>query len=256
MLGPSVVVAWVMLIGLVVIGPVAAIDGVPEGVHASSWAWLAVSACGSVGGLVLTYSALRLGQVALVAPIVSTEGAIAALIAVLAGESLAAGVVVALVAIAGGIVLSSLAEDEPAKHDQTQPTAIVPAVLAALAFGASLYATGRAGAVLPSPVVVAAARLFGVVVLAVPLAIRGRMRLTRQAAPLVLASGLLEVLGFLSYTAGARHGIAIAAVLSSQFALLAAVGAYALFGERLRRIQLLGVSTVLVGVAVLSALRA
>jgi drug/metabolite transporter (DMT)-like permease len=45
-------------------------------------------------------------------------------------------------------------------------------------------------------------------------------------------------------------------VLSSQFAALAAVAAYVLFKERLSRIQLLGVCTVLVGVALLSALRA
>ena len=51
-------------------------------------------------------------------------------------------------------------------------------------------------------------------------------------------------------------GIAVAAVLSSQFAALAGIAAYGLFGERLSRIQLAGVVTVVVGVAVLSALRA
>ena len=45
-------------------------------------------------------------------------------------------------------------------------------------------------------------------------------------------------------------------MLSSQFATLAAVGAYVLFGERLSRIQLAGVISVIVGVSLLSALRA
>ena len=54
----------------------------------------------------------------------------------------------------------------------------------------------------------------------------------------------------------ARHGIAVAAVLSSQFAALSGIAAYFLFRERLSRIQLAGVLTVIAGVAVLSALRA
>ena len=50
--------------------------------------------------------------------------------------------------------------------------------------------------------------------------------------------------------------VAVAAVLSSQFATLAAIGAYVLFGERLTRIQLYGVTSVIAGVALVSALSA
>jgi hypothetical protein len=42
--------------------------------------------------------------------------------------------------------------------------------------------------------------------------------MTARAAPLVLASGVLEVAGLVAFTIGARHGIAVAAVLGSQFA--------------------------------------
>jgi drug/metabolite transporter (DMT)-like permease len=108
---------------------------------------------------------------------------------------------------------------------------------------------------LPSDWVVVSARLIGTVVIALPLALRARLRLTANATPLVVTSGVCEVLGFYSYTAGARHGIAIAAVIASQFGAIAAVAAYVLFGERLRRVQVAGVVTLLVGVAVLSALR-
>jgi drug/metabolite transporter (DMT)-like permease len=94
------------------------------------------------------------------------------------------------------------------------------------------------------------------VALALPLAMSGRLRLTARAVPLVVASGVCEVAGFFSYTFGSRHGLAIAAVLSSQFAVLALAASYVLFGERLSRIQLVGVACVIVGVAALSALRA
>jgi drug/metabolite transporter (DMT)-like permease len=103
---------------------------------------------------------------------------------------------------------------------------------------------------------VLAARLIGALALALPLAVRGRLRLTRPAVGLVIASGICEVVGFYSYTLGSRHGLAIAAVLSSQFAVLALIGSYVLFKERLHRIQLAGVGCVIVGVALLSALRA
>jgi drug/metabolite transporter (DMT)-like permease len=64
-----------------------------------------------------------------------------------------------------------------------------------------------------------------------------------------------EVIGFLSFTLGARHGIAITAVVASQFAALAALGAFLLFRERLAGLQLTGVATIVAGVAILTALR-
>jgi drug/metabolite transporter (DMT)-like permease len=257
MIEPAAVVAWVMLVGLVIAAPLAAVDGVPSSLHGDAALWLVLSGAGNVGGLILAYHAMRIGQVALVAPIVSTEGAIAAVIALLAGEAIAPGVGVTLAVIALGVCLSAVpAEDQPALHRARHPRTVFLAGCAALTFGGSLYATGRAGVALPSAWVVLSARLIGTVALALPMALAGRLRLTPRAAPLVVTSGVCEVLGFYSYTLGARHGIAVAAVLSSQFAAIAGIGAYFLFGERLSRIQLAGVVTVVAGVAVLSALRA
>lgn len=254
---PMAVVALIMVVGLVITAPIAAVHGVPS-FDAESLTWLVISGAGNVGGLVLAYKALRIGQVALVAPLVSTEGAITATIALLAGESLAPGVGLALAIVAVGVCLSAVPESAKTErrlvHDQ--PASVLLAVAAALVFGTSLYATGRAATTLPSTWVVLSARLIGTVALAVPLAVAGRLRVVRRAIPLVVVAGMCEVLGFYSYTAGARHGIAVAAVLSSQFATIAAVAAYFLFRERLNRVQLAGVSSVIVGVALLSALRA
>ena len=49
---------------------------------------------------------------------------------------------------------------------------------------------------------------------------------------------------------------AVAAVLASQFAAIAAVAAYFLFRERLTRVQLVGVGMIVCGVAVVTALQA
>lgn len=291
---PASVVAWMMLVGLAITAPLAALAGVPARLGPGSGAWLAASGVGNVGGLVLTYRALRVGQVALVAPLVSTEGAVAAVIALIGGEPLAPGAAITLVAIVGGVLLASRPDAPPASSPGPSPASspdappasrpdarsvsapdaprddradraagvspaasgVLLAMAAALAFGVSLYATARAGAELPVSWVVLSARLIGAAALAVPLAASRRLQITRPAVPLVVTSGLCEVLGFYSYTTGARHGIAVAAVLGSQVGGLAALGAYLAFGERLSRQRTLGVCTMLAGVAVLSALRA
>jgi drug/metabolite transporter (DMT)-like permease len=80
--------------------------------------------------------------------------------------------------------------------------------------------------------------------------------MTRAALPLVVISGLCEVGGFASFAAGSRHSIAISAVLASQFAALAVIGAFFVFRERLTRVQLAGVAAIAVGVAVLTASQA
>jgi drug/metabolite transporter (DMT)-like permease len=257
LIDPSSVVAWMMLVGLLITVPAAALSGIPARLGPGSGAWLAASGVGNVVGLVLTYRALRIGQVALVAPLVGTEGAVAAVIAVIAGEPLAPGVAVTLVAIVAGIWAASAPDRARTPDTASHPAeAIVLAMAAALAFGASLYATARAGAELPVSWVVLSARAIGAVTLALPLAVARRLEITRRAVPLVVASGVCEVLGFYSYTTGSRHGIAVAAVLASQVGGLAALAAYFAFGERLSRKRTLGVCTMLAGVAVLSALRA
>jgi drug/metabolite transporter (DMT)-like permease len=257
LIDPASVVAWMMLVGLVITVPLAALSGVPARLGPGSAAWLVASGVGNVVGLVLTYRALRIGQVALVAPLVSTEGAVAAVIALIAGEPLAPGVAVTLAAIVAGIWVASAPDRSRTAATVPHPTqAVVLAMAAALAFGASLYATARAGAELPVSWVVLSARAIGTVTLAAPLALTRRLELTRSAVPLVVASGVCEVLGFYSYTTGSRHGIAVAAVLASQVGGLAALGGYFAFGDRLSRKRTLGVCTMLAGVAVLSALRA
>jgi drug/metabolite transporter (DMT)-like permease len=263
MIGEGSVLGWVMLVGLLAVAvPIAAGPG-PGPIDRETAAWLVVAGAGNAGGLLLAYRALRLGQVGIVAPIVSTEGAITALIALLAGESLSTAAWVTLGVIVTGIVLSATHEgdDEAAARPGAVSRAdarhaALFAVGAALAFGVSLYGTGRLSDELPIAWLVLPARLAGVVMVALPLLISRRLRMTRAAAPLVVAAGLGEVLGFMSFTLGARHGIAVAAVLASQFAAIAAVAAFVLFGERLARVQVAGVAAIVAGVAVLSALQA
>jgi len=255
MIGAASVLAWMMLVGLAAVGPLVAVEGRPAALDAGAVGWLAVAGLGNVCGLFFEYRGLRLGLVGVVTALASTEGAIAALISVGAGEHLAPATGLALAVIALGIFFAGL----PPEAERVSRSAFRPALYglaAAGSFGVSLYATGHVGSELPLVWAVLPPRLAGVIGVALPLVLASRLRLTRRALPLVVASGLMEVVGFASFTWGARHGLAVSAVLASQFAAISAVAAYVLFGERLSRGRALGVATVALGVAALSAFQA
>jgi drug/metabolite transporter (DMT)-like permease len=255
MIGPASVVAWVALVGLLLTAPFVAVEGVPARLDAGSAAWLAAAGVGNLAGLFIAYLAYRVGDVALIAPIVATEGAIAAAIALASGERVEVATALALLAVATGISLAAMPARDPSLRGARPSGVVALAGAAAVCFGVSLYATGNVSSRLPVAWVVLPPRVLGTLALAIPLAIGGRLRLSRKALPLVAIAGICEVLGFASFTLGARHGIAVAAVLSCQFAAMSAVVGYVFFHERLARTQLAGVLVVLAGITVLSGVR-
>jgi len=255
MLPPVVVLGWVLMIGAAISTPFALWGGVPEELGGEHAGWLLVVTLGNTTGLLCAYSSLRFGKVGVVAPITSAQGAAAATIAILAGEQLAAGAGIALGAIVIGVVLSSMARGRDEDGERREGLAVAFAIAAAAFFGVGLFAMGRLSEDLPVAWVLFPTRLLGVLALTVPLALLGRLRMTPDALPLVVASGVLEVLGIVAYNIGARQGIAVAAVLSSQFAAMAAVAAYFLFRERLARVQIAGVVVIALGVTILTGLQ-
>jgi drug/metabolite transporter (DMT)-like permease len=244
-----------MLTGLVVVVPLLVPAGWPRGVGAREIGWLAVSGAGNVGGLLATYSALRIGKASIVSPITSTEGAIAALAAVVAGEHLGASTAALLAVIVAAVIVASRGEDLSAPGAHTRRASVFAAI-AALMFGASLFATGRASQSLPLAWALLPPRLLGVTAMTLPLLARRQLAIVRPAVPYVVLSGLCEVAGFASYALGARHGIAIAAVLASQFAAFVVVGSFVVFHERLRAHQIAAILVVVISVATLTAVRA
>ena len=256
LIGPFSVLAWVMFVGLVATLPIAVAEGVPADLHGAIAGWLALAGVCNVAGLLLAYESLRIGKVGVASPIISTEGAIAALIAVLAGEALGLPQGLALIVVALGIVAVAGGGEAELGGRRNELWSILLAGAAALSFGTSLYVTGRVSNRVPLAWAVLPPRVIGVAVVAIPLLASSRLRLTRAAAPYVVAGGLAEAGGFFAYAFGARHGIAVTAVLGSQFAVLSALAAYLLFGEKLGRLRIAGVLVTAIGVAALSALQA
>ncbi len=257
LIGPMSVLGWVMAVGFVVaIGPALLAKPVPLG--PGEIAMLIVTGICHNLGLLLAYAALSIGRVSLVAPITSTEGALAAVIAVVLGDQLPLLTAVLLACIAAGVVMAAVerSADRPESHvpGATRKAAVL-ALAAALTFSVGLVTAGRLGdAGVPPAWVMAVSRTIGTLVIALPLLLTGRFRLTRKALPLVLVAGVLEVVGGAVYVVAATGDIAVAAVLSSQFAAIAAFGAFVLFGERLQKIQVAGIAAIFIGVTALSVL--
>jgi drug/metabolite transporter (DMT)-like permease len=269
-IGPWSTSGWVLSIGLVASLPLLAIDSVPATVDPAAVGWLALAGLGYVTGMVLNYSALAGGKVPVAAPIVATEGAIAAAIAVISGDAVSAPLVILLALLAAGIFLTAL---EPSRSDAEEvpidagdasaalgrPTSsAIPyaalAVAAALAFGSSLFAAGRASDGVPLAWVAAAGRVVGVVLITLPLVASRRLHVTRSAMPFVIFSGIVEVVGYYTFAWGARDSIAVTAVLASQSAVLAALVAHGL-GERISQRQWVGVAVVGLGVTAITLTR-
>jgi drug/metabolite transporter (DMT)-like permease len=292
LIGPTATVAWMMLVGVSVATPLAILSGPAPALSPGLTGWMAGSGAGGVAGLLLVYRGLRLGKVGVVASLASTEGAIAAVISVVSGEPMTLTVALTLCAIAGGVALvafatepseppaaaadatatadATAAADPPAPIDETAgglPEALRPGVAdaqkavlfgatAALCFGLSIYSTARLGAEMSPLMAVLPVRVVGFATVFLPLALTRRLRLTRRALPMVVWIGVAEVFGNAVYVVGAKQSIAIAAVLASQFAAVAAIAAFVLFRERLSTGQRSGVVAIACGVAVLALVRA
>ena len=252
LIGSFPVVAWTMLIGLFLTLPFVVVSGIPDSATGANLGWLLATGIGNVSGLVFATFAYRVGKVGLITPILATEGALAAVIAALLGESIAPIVGFLLVLIVAGIVLAAIAPDpEPLEHERPV-VAVLLATAGALVFGISLFSAAHLSGDMPISWVLLPARLVGTVAIALPLAITRRLTLTRKTIPMVVAMAFAEVIGFTMFAIGAQYEVAITSVLASQFAPISAVLAYVLFKERLGRLQITGVVILVLGVTALS----
>jgi drug/metabolite transporter (DMT)-like permease len=251
---PYSLLAGISLVGLALCAPLLISEGAPRDASIGALGWLALGGVANIAGLSLLYIAYRAGDVALVAPITATEGAVAAVIAIAAGEQVHAIVLMLLAVIVFGVVRAADADTfQVAVVGRFSWGVVTLACVAAICFGVSLYATGRASTHEQFGWVAAAPRVVGVMFVTVPLLIRRRVRIPRAVAPAVLLAALCEVGGFSLYSYSAHRSVAVAAVLGSLFAAFAVVGAAIVFGERMNRGQYFGVATIVVGVAMLGA---
>lgn len=233
-------------VGMALILPVALLSG-PAPARLRDWLVAGAAGVLYILGVACWTRGVTRASIGLVTTIVSTDGAVAAVIAVLLGESISPGAGVALGIVVVGIMLST--RSASAHHETISPSAIAYGLGGAAAFGAVFIVSAHAG---PTTALWVTAIGRGAAVILVAPLVRFARWPARRTWLLVLFSAFADVGGYTLYVVGSRHGIAIASVLTSQYALVAVIAGRVLFGERLSRMQRGGVATTLIGVGALA----
>ncbi|HSD78324.1 MAG TPA: EamA family transporter [Solirubrobacteraceae bacterium] len=207
-----------------------------------------------VTGLGLFFWALTLGKMSVVAPIAACGAVLPAVVGLATGDPfsgvLAAGLVCALL----GIVLVSLEaeHEEELRGGPAARRAIALALIAAVGMG-GYYVLFDGVADESLPWGLAAARAVPVLGLAGIVVVRRLSRPDASARSLAVGAGVLDVSATALYGVALTKGsLSVVSVVGSLFPLTTVVLARLLLGERLRRVQRVGIAFALVGVALIA----
>ena len=255
-LGSQQVLGWIAICGLAQVLPLAALSDAPAHVSGTTLAWAGAGVVSVIGGNVLTYAAIQRGAVSLIGPVISLEGAFAAVYAIALGEQIPGLMAAGLVLVVVGMLVATVdtrTRERAGEHGQSVSSLVIALVGAAF-WGAFLLASVKATRELPIAWMQVAYRLGPITLVAIPLALRGRLTRPGAALPAILLSAVLQFTGFVLFlSAGDRSGVALAAVIASQFGVVAMLVGMTAFGERLGRLQLSGLAVLAVGIALVAS---
>jgi uncharacterized membrane protein len=208
------------------------------------------------------YRGLMLGPVMLVGPIASAYAVGPTILAVvLLHERLPLEGTFGAVAAIAGVVIVTAARGTREKHREGRRSGVPFALVAMTGFAISAFMiaafAGRTGWFTPLLV-----SRIGVALTLVPAALVFRRRSTTSRvaeagsrAPTLLAifAGLSNLGGTALYAwAGELRLVAVVSAVSALFPLVPIFGGYVLFGERIGRLQIAGVATIIVGLILLA----
>jgi drug/metabolite transporter (DMT)-like permease len=215
------------------------------------------AAGGGLAGIVaLTgfYRALAIGTMSIVAPIAATGVAVPVIVGVAGGDRPGGLQIVGIVVAVVGVILASR-EHGPGIEDRAASRAsILLALFAALGFG-SYFVGVRSSARSDVLWALLASRLAGLGALLGAAAARGGLAETRRQRRWPLAvMGVLDVSATGLYALATRHGLlSVVAVAASLYPLATVALARVVLGERVRRVQELGIAAALAGVVLIAA---
>jgi drug/metabolite transporter (DMT)-like permease len=208
-----------------------------------------------VAALSAFYRALAIGTMSIVAPIAATGVAVPVIVGIAGGDRPAALQVAGIVAATIGVILASREpESKAAAARPVTRASLVLAVGAALGFGA-FFVGLRAGARADVLWALFAARGAGVAALVgAAVALRPPARMRRANLRALTLIGLLDVSANGLFAVASRHGLlSIVSVAGSLYPVATVLLARALLGERVRRVQEVGIVAALAGVAMIAA---
>jgi drug/metabolite transporter (DMT)-like permease len=213
---------------------------------------------GAAGALALAafYRAVRGGHLSVVAPIVGAGIAVPVVVGILRGDAPSTAAAIGLVVLLVGGLLVGVprvppeGRPPPTVRNGRPATWALTAALLSGAFYLGLDASAEAGPL----AAVATARIAAVVALALLLAVaRPPLVRIRDAAPLALLVGLVDVSANVFFTVGTDVGLlAVVAATAALYPLVAVVLARVVLHERLSGGQAAGVGVVLAGLVLVS----
>lgn len=252
-LGGMRAVGYSMLFSIVVAVPLALATGMPGRLDPRALLWLLLVTGTGLGGLMLLYTAMRMGRISTLVPISATYGGFGAVIAIATGEPTSALAFAGLALAVVGAILA--ARGDVATPGGTYPHQARAALLAggaAALWGVQLWAGGQIQDDVGASWVVAFMRLLGVLLIGVPILARGPLVREGRALVLVAVTGIGEVFGFTLYLVASGYGVAQAAVLTGQYGTVAALIGVLVLKERLLRVQVLGLALIVTAVVLLA----
>ncbi len=209
-----------------------------------------LAGAGNALGLAAFLRATQLGPVAIASAIGALGTVVPVFVGLAGGESLSALQVAGIVLAVAG---AALAAQRGSDGVGTTPAGVAWAVTGALGFGLLLSALpaaaeeGTAWALLDARIAVVLSIAVGVVGLRAP------ARAAARSVPALAAPGLLLLLGTLFYAeATARGALAVVSVLASLATVVTVALGFAVLGERLTRVQQLGVAAAVAGTVLLA----
>ena len=211
--------------------------------------WALVAAGCGVIGLSAFYSALATGTMGVVAPIAATGVVVPVVVGLVEGDRpsswQAAGVVVAIV----GVVLAS----GPEARVSGGRRPLLLAALAALGFGAVIVCVAK-GARSDTTMTLLVMRASSVVLLGGVSAVRRvGIHVSRRDLPLLATVGAGDVGANAMFAVASTEGLlSVVAVLSSLYPAVTVLLARLVHGERMRRMQDVGVAAAIAGVALIA----
>jgi drug/metabolite transporter (DMT)-like permease len=212
---------------------------------------LAAGLLGAVG-LAALYSALAIGPMAVVAPMVSLSVIVPVAAGLMSGERPAALQMAGVAAAIGGVTLAARHRDETG--GRVSARAIALAAVAAVSLGLLAVFLSRAGAtdVFWSVLMV---RIGSLTLLGAAALVRRPSFVTSTRQRLTLASvGVLDSGSNLLFVLASQRGLlSLVAVVASLYPVVTVLLARGVLGERLSRIQAAGVALSLAGIALIAA---
>jgi drug/metabolite transporter (DMT)-like permease len=212
-----------------------------------------VAGIGGVVALGCFYRALAIGTMSIVAPISATGVTLPVVVGLATGDRLSTIVAVGLAVTFVGVLLASREQHDSAERAAAGKLSIALALVAAVGFG-SYFVMSDAAADDSVLWLLALSRSIPVPALALLAWRRGMRPPTGRSAGTLVVAGMLDCGATALYAvANTKGALSIVSVVGSLYPVMTLILARAVLGERIRRVQQVGVAAALAGVAMIAA---